>query len=96
MTTTSADTRRIGRTTTIVWAVLSGITTVSWFLAAHGHAAVSASTTITIAVLLFAVIKSRLIIHHFMEVRTAPLWLKVATDGWLVALFGGILAIYLW
>ncbi len=32
---------------------------------------------------MLAVIKTRLIIREFMEVRTAPLWLKLATDGWL-------------
>jgi hypothetical protein len=86
-----------GRATTTVWAILSGITIVSWFLApAHQHGAVNASVPITIAVLALAVVKARLIIQHFMEVRTAPLWLKAATDAWLVALFGGILGIYLW
>jgi hypothetical protein len=85
------------KSTTIVWAVLSAITIVSWFLApAHRHGSVSASTTITIAVLVLAAIKTRLIIQHFMEVRSAPTWLKLATDGWQVVLFGGILAIYLW
>jgi hypothetical protein len=43
-----------------------------------------------------ALIKARLIIQYFMEVRTAPRWLRIATDGWLVVLFGGVLAIYLW
>lgn len=85
------------RSTTVVWAILSAITIVSWFLApAHGHGVAVASTGITVAVLVLAVVKARLIIQHFMEVRTAPVWLKLATDGWLVVLFGAILAIYLW
>jgi hypothetical protein len=37
-----------------------------------------------------------LIIRHFMEVRTAPRWLRLSTDGWLVALWGAVLVIYLW
>ncbi len=83
--------------TTAVWAGLSAITVVSWFLAPAHHAEpVTASTAITIAVLTLALIKTRLIIGEFMEVRTAPVWLKVATDGWLVVLFGAIMAIYLW
>lgn len=86
-----------GRTTTYVWVILSVLTLASWFLApAHEHGAVVASTPITIAVLGMALIKSRLIIQYFMEVRTAPAWLMLATDGWLVVLFGGILAIYFW
>ncbi|HEX7823792.1 MAG TPA: cytochrome C oxidase subunit IV family protein [Mycobacterium sp.] len=83
--------------TTAVWAGLSAITVVSWFLAPAHHAEpVTASTAITIAVLTLALIKTRLIIGEFMEVRTAPVWLKLATDGWLVVLFGAIMAIYLW
>lgn len=83
--------------TTAVWAGLSVITVVSWCLApAHHTEPVTASTTITVAVLALALIKSRLIIQEFMEVRTAPLWLKLATDGWLAALFGAIVVSYVW
>lgn len=83
--------------TTAVWAGLSAITVLSWFLAPAHHAEpVTASTPITGAVLLLALIKSRLIIQEFMEVRTAPVWLKLATDGWLMALFGAIVVIYVW
>jgi hypothetical protein len=31
-----------------------------------------------------------------MEVRTAPVWLRLATDAWLVVLWGAVLTIYLW
>ena len=51
---------------------------------------------LTIAVLAMAFIKARLIIGYFMEVRTAPSWLRAATDAWLVVLWGAVLAIYLW
>jgi hypothetical protein len=86
-----------GRTTTYVWVILSAITVVSWFLApAHAHGVAEANVTITIAVLLMAAIKARLIIQYFMEVRTAPMWLRISTDVWLVALFGGVLGIYLY
>jgi len=83
--------------TTAVWAALSAITVVSWFLAPARHAEpVVASTPITVGVLVLALIKSRLIIQEFMEVRTAPLWLKLATEGWLVVLFGAIVVSYVW
>ena len=73
---------------TVVWAILAGLTVVSWALApghSPGHAV--ASVTITVVVLVMALIKSRLIIREFMEVRTAPHWLGIATDGWLVVLW---------
>ncbi|MET0900400.1 MAG: cytochrome C oxidase subunit IV family protein [Mycobacterium sp.] len=85
------------RSTTVVWVVLSAITVVSWWLGpAHQSGPLAPSTVITVVVLGLGVIKTRLIIRHFMEVRTAPLWLRVATDVWLVALWGGVLAIYLY
>jgi hypothetical protein len=82
---------------TVVWLVLAGLTVVSWALApAHSTGAVGASVPISIVVLTMAVIKSRLIIREFMEVRTAPTWLRASTDAWLVVMFGAVLAIYLW
>jgi hypothetical protein len=85
------------RTVTYVWILLSAITIVSWFLGpARESGEPNASVPITIAVLAMALIKARFIIGYFMEVRTAPLWLRVSTDAWLVVLWGAILAIYLY
>jgi hypothetical protein len=90
LTTTTA-----ARTTTYAWIILSAITVVSWWLApAHGSA-VGPSVPITVAIVILAFFKGRMIIRYFMEVRTAPRWLKLATDAWLVVLWAGILAIYL-
>ncbi|HTM84429.1 MAG TPA: prokaryotic cytochrome C oxidase subunit IV family protein, partial [Mycobacterium sp.] len=38
---------------------------------------------------------ARLIIRNFMEVRSAPVWLRRATDAWLVVLWTTVLVIYL-
>ena len=84
------------RTTTYAWIILSAITILSWWLA-PGHArgaAAAASVPITAAVILLGFIKGRMIIRYFMEVRTAPRWLKLFT-AWLTAVWAGILAIYL-
>ena len=84
------------RPITWAWIALVAITIGSWWLApAHAGGAVQPSALITAVVLLLALIKSRLIIRYFMEVRTAPRWLKLATDGWLAALFIAAFAIYL-
>ena len=47
------------------------------------------------AVVLLGFIKGRMIIRYFMEVRTAPRWLKLITDAWLTVLWAAVLAIYL-
>lgn len=73
------------------------ITIAAWWLGpAHTHGAIVASVGITIAVLLMGIIKARLIIQYFMEVRSAPRWLRLFTDIWLLTLWGTIFAIYLW
>ncbi|MFI5720664.1 cytochrome C oxidase subunit IV family protein [Nocardia sp. NPDC051750] len=83
--------------TTTVWLLLSVITLLSWALApGHGETPVSPSTPITVLVVLLGVVKGRLIVGYFMEVRTAPRRLRIATDAWLVVLWGAVLGIYLW
>jgi hypothetical protein len=37
-----------------------------------------------------------MIIRYFMEVRSAPRWLRRSTDLWLAVLWTSILVIYLW
>lgn len=88
-----SSTRRI----VLVWAVLSAMTIASWQLGtARGHSEFSPSTAVTVGIVAAAAIKCRLIISHFMEVRSAPVWLRRVTDGWLALLAGSILALYLW
>ncbi|MGI5219571.1 cytochrome C oxidase subunit IV family protein [Nocardia sp. CA-290969] len=85
------------RATTTVWLLLSAITLLSWALApGHGTAPVSASTPITVLVIVLSAVKGRLIVRYFMEARTAPRWLGLATDAWLIVLWGAVLGIYLW
>jgi hypothetical protein len=94
VTATLATRNRPARTTTYVWIILSAITVFSWWLAPGGHAV--ASVPITVAVVLLGFVKGRMIIRYFMEVRTAPRWLKATTDAWLIVLWAAILAIYLY
>jgi len=80
----------------IAWLMLCALTIGSWWLSpAHSGAPAVPSAGITVAVIAVGFIKSRLIIRYFMEVRTAPRWLRLATDGWLVMLWLAILVIYL-
>lgn len=84
------------RAMTWAWLALTAITVGSWWLApAHYTGTVTASTPITVLVLALTLIKSRVIMRYFMEVRSAPRWLQRACDGWLAVLFATILVIYL-
>ena len=87
------DVRRI----TYVWALLCAITIGTWWL---GHASDAPSestrTIVAIAALSIAAVKVQLIIRNFMEVRSAPTWLRISTTMWLVVLVALIVLIYLW
>lgn len=79
---------------TAVWAVLTAVTVVSWLTARDGGASHHLNATVTVVVLMIAAVKTQLVIWHFMEVRHAPQWLKVTTNGWLVAVVGLLLGFY--
>lgn len=84
------------RTLTVTWLVLVAITAGSWWLApGHSGPAIGPSVPVTALVLVLALVKCRMIIRVFMEVRVAPRWLRLSTDAWLVILFLTIFAIYL-
>lgn len=94
--TTNAAPAAASKAITYAWLVLTAITIASWWLApGHSGAVAVPNVAITVAVVVLGFIKGRLIIRYFMEVRTAPRWLKVATDAWLAVLWLGILTIYL-
>jgi hypothetical protein len=97
LTTTTPGTAQSTRAITVAWLILSAITVMSWWLA-PGHAGghTTASIPITVAAILLGFIKGRMIIRYFMEVRSAPRWLRRSTDLWLVVLWTSILVIYLW
>ncbi|MBB2991809.1 hypothetical protein FHR72_003299 [Mycolicibacterium iranicum] len=85
------------RAITAAWLGLSAVTIVSWWLApGHGGTQSGPSVPITVAAIVLGFVKSRIIIRYFMEVRTAPAWLRRSTDAWLVMLWTAVLGIYLW
>jgi hypothetical protein len=94
--TTLSPVKHGSRVITMAWVVLSVITIASWWLApGHASGVAAASVPITVTVIVLGVIKSRMILRYFMEIRTAPAWLKLATDAWLAILWLAILVIYL-
>ncbi|MDA2893759.1 cytochrome C oxidase subunit IV family protein [Mycolicibacterium sp. BiH015] len=94
---TTRITARDNRAITVVWLALTAITVVSWWLApGHSGGHGGASIPITVAAIVLGFVKCRLIVGYFMEVRTAPKWLRHSTDAWLVTLWTAVLVIYLW
>ncbi|WP_404810245.1 cytochrome C oxidase subunit IV family protein [Zhongshania marina] len=75
-----------------------GATAASWLLGASPvdlSSGITITGTTTIILILIAFFKVRLVIMHFMEIRTAPLPLKLLCEAWLFATPGVIIGIYL-
>jgi heme/copper-type cytochrome/quinol oxidase subunit 4 len=76
----------------IVWAALMLATCAStWVLSKNSVTPEVA----TVAIMLVAAVKVRLVMRHFMEVRRAPLALRLVCDGWLLAVTALIVTVYL-
>ncbi|WP_163797468.1 cytochrome C oxidase subunit IV family protein [Mycolicibacterium sediminis] len=82
------------RRLTIVWAVLLVITAASWLTARGGGSEHVVNPVVTVVVVAIAAVKAHLVIWHFMDVRTAPRWLKACTGTWTVAIFALLLGFY--
>ncbi|HEY1445005.1 MAG TPA: cytochrome C oxidase subunit IV family protein [Acidimicrobiales bacterium] len=78
------------------WLILVGIT-LSYLLIDHaaGHGVPTASTVITVGAICLALIKLRIIMREFMEVRGAPQLLCRLTDFWVVLMAVAMLGVYL-
>jgi hypothetical protein len=77
---------------TIVWAALVLAACAStWLLSKNSVTPVVA----TVAIMLIAAVKVRLVMRYFMEVRRAPLALRFICDGWLLAVTALIVTVYL-
>ena len=76
----------------IVWAALMLATCASTWLLSKNSVTPAVAT---VAIVLIAAVKVRLVIWHFMEVRWAPLALRLVCDGWSLAVTAMIVTVYL-
>ena len=76
----------------IVWAALMLATCASTWLLSKNSVTPEVAT---VAIVLIAAFKVRLVIGYFMEVRRSPLALRLVCDGWLVAVTALIVTVYL-
>lgn len=60
-----------------IWIVLAAATLMSWWL----------GVKIPLLVLAIAIIKCRVVMRSYMEVRLAPSWLQRTCDAWLALNF---------
>ncbi|HEU5024268.1 MAG TPA: cytochrome C oxidase subunit IV family protein [Spirillospora sp.] len=88
--------RKGRRTVFAAWAALTAATVLAWLLTpGESQSATALGDELVAAIAVLGLVKCRLIIRCFMEVRDAPRWLRAATDGWLAVLWSALLVIYL-
>lgn len=87
---------RANRTAILVWAGLMIATLVSWWLGTEegGEPGAGASAATT-AVIVVTFVKVRFVGRHFMEVRDAPLALRVILDVYVVTVGSMLVVMYL-
>jgi cytochrome c oxidase subunit IV len=76
---------------TVVWLVLIAATGLSWWLVERHALTAQVATT---AALCIAAFKSRLVLLHFMELRTAPLLWRLLFEAWALLCVGFIVGGY--
>lgn len=78
---------------TPIWILLILATALSWEFG-HGLGFGSYHHYATVTVVLIAFIKVRFVFLDFMELRTAPLPLRLAFEAWTVLVGGAIIVLY--
>ena len=75
------------------WAILLGLTLFS-FESAWGAGWLASPEAAIAIVIGVALLKVRIVVLHFMEVRHAPWALRAPLEAWIVALAAGILGFW--
>jgi len=75
----------------VPWAVLVGLTVFSWWLG-DGHGPVEFAA---VAVLIVAFFKVSVVGAHFMELRHAPLALRLIFNAWCAVVCVALIVLYL-
>jgi hypothetical protein len=87
--------RRFEKRLLVVWLVLSGITLGQLALGSVGERAVlTPNAAVSVGAIVIALVKVRIIVREFMEVRHAPVLLCRLTDLWVVLTGVSLLGAY--
>ena len=80
------------RPASLVWLLLMAATIITtWWLSKDE---ISAAVG-TVAIFIIAAYKVRLVLLHFMELRHAPLPLRLAFEAWVLGVTAAVLGLYL-
>ena len=79
----------------LTWFALTAITLAAWWIGAHhGTGPMKPDAAVALGAIAIAIVKVRVILRQFMDVRNAPRRLKHITDGWLGLFASAMLLTY--
>jgi uncharacterized membrane protein len=80
----------------ITWLILTAITLLYFWIdrATNTDGVLTASTVVTVSAIFLALMKVRIIMREFMDVRAAPPVLRSFTDAWIVLMGLALLGTY--
>jgi hypothetical protein len=77
---------------TLIWGLLVGATLLSW---EFGHGiGFSDLTHAGIAIIVVAIVKVRMVILDFMEVRHAPVYMRIAGEAYCAVICGVLITLF--
>jgi hypothetical protein len=77
----------------LIWALLVAATVVSWAL---GHGLGTEGTPLAgAAILVVTFIKVRFVMLDFMELRHAPVWMRITAQSWMVLVCGLLVTLFI-
>jgi len=79
------------RRITLVWLGLLAATALSWKI---GHGSWGDARNAGVVILAIAFLKIRFVILDFMELRHAPLGMRMAGEAWVICIGGVLIALY--
>lgn len=78
---------------TLVWLLLVLVTVAMTYLLDGGASGLSDGLRNTL-ILLIAFVKVRIVAYEFMEIRFAPLAMRVATNAWVIVTYIALLLLF--
>jgi len=79
----------------LAWLFLSGITLFAWWMGArHPDGPINPDPAVAVGAIAITVIKVRVIVSEFMDVRHAPVLLRRVIDAWLACFTIAMLIAY--
>ena len=71
----------------VIWVLLMSLTVLSWTLGEGLEVDPNVQSAASMLIMAAAIIKVRMVVLHFMDVKIAPTFLRIGMELWFVVIF---------